>query len=42
MYQELSGENIQGYENELDEKLEGTLALNLIGIRLSFRKGVGP
>ena len=27
MYQELSVENIKGYENELDEKLEGTLAL---------------
>ena len=43
MYQELSGENINGYENELDEKLEGTLALKLdCEKRLSFRKGVGP
>ena len=42
MYQELSCENIKGYENELDEKIEGTLALNLIGKRLSSRKGVGP
>ena len=29
MYQELSGEIIKGYENELDEKIEGTLALKL-------------
>ena len=29
MYQELSGGNIKGHENELDEKLEGTLALKL-------------
>jgi hypothetical protein len=29
MYQELSGENIKGYENKLDERLEGTLALKL-------------
>ena len=29
MYQELSGENIKGYENEIDEKLEGTVALKL-------------
>jgi len=29
MYQELSGENIKGYENELDERLEGTIALKL-------------
>ena len=29
MYQELSCENIKGYENELDEKIEGTLALKL-------------
>jgi hypothetical protein len=29
MYQELSGENIKGYENVLDERLEGTLALKL-------------
>ena len=29
MYHELSGENIKGYENEIDEKLEGTVALKL-------------
>ncbi len=29
MYQELPGENIKGYENVLDERLEGTLALKL-------------
>ena len=29
MYQELSGENIKGYENEIDEKLEGTHALKI-------------
>ena len=29
MYQELSSEDTKGYENELDEKLEGTLALKL-------------
>ena len=29
MYKELSSENIKGYENELDERLEGTLALKL-------------
>ena len=29
MYQELSGENIKGYENELVQKLEGTIALKL-------------
>ena len=29
MYHELSGEKIKGYEIELDEKLEGTLALKL-------------
>ena len=29
MYQELSGEKIKEYENELAEKLEGKLALKL-------------
>ena len=29
MYQELSGENIKGYANEVDKKFERTLALKL-------------
>ena len=39
MYQELSGGNIKGHENELDEKLEGTLALKLDWKKIIVKEG---